>query len=433
MTRSKIALASLGLLLAAAPSASAGWGKATRKYSADVAADWFDFLYDVTKVEGNSPVVAARNFGIAGVALYEAVVPGIPDHVSLVGQLNDLTSVPQPEVGKKYNWEIVAHAALGRVAEMRFATASNGSKLAIRTMEAQLGARVSRKVKDLVVDDSTTHGIAVADAILAWAATDGIATYNNCAYVPPVGPGLWVPTPPAFNPSPLQPCWGQLRPFVLASGGDCPPLPPPAFSTDPASEFYAVANEVYTTVNSLTPDQQAIAVFWNDGPTVTGTPPGHWISIAAQILRAQEEDLAFAAEAYARLGMAVHDAFIQCWNFKYVYNLLRPVTYIQANIPGAGSWLSFITTPAFPEYASGHSTQSGAAATVLTAVFGAIPFTDDTHAIHNPELGFPSRSFVDFAEAAQEAALSRLYGGIHYRPANENGFAAGVCVGQTHL
>ncbi|MCI0589322.1 MAG: vanadium-dependent haloperoxidase [Planctomycetes bacterium] len=433
MTRSRFALATLGLLLAAAPPATAGQGKAARKYKADAAVEWFDFLYDVTKVEGNSPVVAARNFAIAGVALYEAVVPGIPDHISLVGQLNELASVPQPELGKKYNWEIVAHAALGRVVEARFASASNGSKLAIRTMQAQLGARVARKVKDIVVADSTAHGIAVADAVLAWAATDGIATYNNCAYTPPAGPGLWVPTPPAFNPNPLQPCWGQLRPFVLASGGDCAPPPATAFSTDSASPFYAEANEVYTTVNNLTSPQQEIALFWNDGPTITGTPPGHWISIAGQLLKGQAEDLAFAAEAYARLGMAVHDAFIQCWNVKYFYNLLRPVSYIQANIAGAGSWLPFIPTPAFPEYTSGHSTQSGAAATVLTAVFGAIPFTDDTHGIHNPELGFPAREFVDFTTAAQEAALSRLYGGIHYRPANENGYAAGVCIGQAHL
>src|SRR5262245_26226298 len=252
MTRSKIVLASLGLLVAAAPPATAGSGKATRKYSADAAVEWFDFLYDVTKVEGNSPPVAARNFAIAGVTLYEAVVAGMPGHIALAGQLNELTPVPQPVAGTRYNWEIVAHAALGRVVEMRFSSASNGSKLAIKTMKSQLGARVTRKVKDLVVDDSEAYGIAVADAILAWAAGDGISIYNNCAFTPPVGPGLWVPTPPAFNPNPLQPCWGQLRPFVLASGGDCAPPAATTFSTDPASQFYTEANEVCTTVINLT-------------------------------------------------------------------------------------------------------------------------------------------------------------------------------------
>ena len=155
---------------------------------------------------------------------------------------------------------------------------------------------------------------------------------NNCAYVPVAVPGAWEPTPPAFNPNPLQPCWGFNRPMVLTSGGECPPIAHPAFSTSNGSDFYNAALEVYDVVLGLTIEQKTIADFWSDGAAATGTPPGHWIAIVSQIARNDRLSLAAAAEAYARVGIAVHDAFIACWNAKYVYNLQRPVTYIMQNI-----------------------------------------------------------------------------------------------------
>jgi hypothetical protein len=313
------------------------------------------------------------------------------------------------------------------VADTLYANGSSGTKLAIATMKAELGKRLAAKRQRVVVERSLAYGTQVADAVLAWAATDGFASHDNCAFTPPVGPGLWEPTPPAFQPNPLQPCWGQLRPFVLASGNDCAPPPPHPFSTDPNSLLFGEAQEVYTTVNGLTPEQAEIARFWADGAG-TGTPPGHWILLTGQLLADQERSLDVAAEAYARVGMAVADAFIECWFVKYQYNLLRPVTFIQDNIDAA--WRPLITTPPFPEYTSGHSTQSGAASTVLTDLFGVTAFTDETHSVHNPELGLAPRSFASLDQAAGEAAVSRLYGGIHYRRANEQGLASGQCVGQ---
>jgi membrane-associated phospholipid phosphatase len=215
----------------------------------------------------------------------------------------------------------------------------------------------------------------------------------------------------------------------LTSGEECAPPPPTEYSEDPSSQFYAEAMEVYLTGLDLTPEQKMIALFWADDPGKTFTPPGHSISIATQVLRKQNASLALAAETYAKVGIAVADAFIGCWNTKYIYNLIRPITYIRAVIDAAWN-NAFITdpvnTPPFPEYASGHSVQSGAAATVLTSLFGDnYQFTDETHV----DLGLPARTYPSFFAAADEAAISRLYGGIHFRSAIEFGIEQGQCIG----
>jgi hypothetical protein len=243
-------------------------------------------------------------------------------------------------------------------------------------------------------------------------------------YAPPAGPGLWVPTPPGYLRA-LQPYWGGNRTFLPGPPvGD--PGPPVPYSTDPASGCFAEAHEVYTTVNELTDEQMAIARFWSDDPGMTATPPGHSVSILSQVLRQEDASLAEAAEAYARLGIAVGDAFVACWRIKYRYNLLRPITYIRDVIePAWGNPLP-LTTPPFPEYTSGHSVQSAAAAAVMTAQFGDVAFVDHSHDAR----GLPARSFASFNAAAAEAAISRLYGGIHFRAAIDRGLVQGRLIGQ---
>ena len=389
---------------------------------AGVAVQWFDLLYRLIQNERLSPPVASRVIGYTGVALYEAVVPGLPDHQSLAGQLNALPPLPQPAAHRKHSWPVVANAALAGTLGGFFAGASADSRAAIDALEQQLASELRRNLPPPVQARSVELGDSIAGAVLAWASGDGFAGFNNCAFTPPAGPGLWVPTLPLFRPA-LQPCWGQLRPFVLTSGSECGATPHPAFSTTPGSDFYAEGNEVYATSSALTNEQRAIALFWADNAGETGTPPGHWISITGQIARQRHLSLGVAAEAYARVGIAVADGFISCWATKYVYNLLRPITYIQQNIDAA--WLPPLATPAFPEYTSGHSVQSGAAATVLTDLFGALSFTDGTHLSR----GLAARSFSSFLDAAQEAAISRLYAGIHFRAAIERGVEQGQCIG----
>jgi len=159
--------------------------------------------------------------------------------------------------------------------------------------------------------------------------------------------GLWEPTPPGSLPA-LQPYWGTIRPFVLRSGETCSPAPPPAYSENPGSRFYREAYECYASVNRLTPDQEAIARFWSDDPGETATAPGHSISILTQVVRALDLPLGSAAEAYAKVGVAVAAAFISCWSTKYRFNLLRPVTYVRRLIDP--NWTPLLVTPPFPEY-----------------------------------------------------------------------------------
>ena len=217
--------------------------------------------------------------------------------------------------------------------------------------------------------------------------------------------------------------------MVLTSGAECAAPGNPSFSTDSSSEFYAAAFEVYNTRVNLTSEQKTIADYWADGAGATGTPPGHWIAIVGQVSRNSGLTLMASAEAFARVGIAVHDAFIECWYTKYVYNLERPLTYIRDHIDAA--WSSYITTPAFPSYHSGHSTQSGAASTVLTDLFGTLSFTDTAHTDHGLVPPQSPRSFDSFDEAADEAAISRMYGGIHCAFDNNDGLASGRCIGGT--
>lgn len=404
--------------------------KAADDFTSEVASAWFDQLYDVVKTEAIAPPVASRIYGVTAVALYEAIVPGSRENQSLVGQLNGLSSVPQSHPNRKH-WPTVANAALATVVRGLFPIASQGSLNAINALEQAFAATFQSSVPTPIYHRSVAQGQAVAEAVLTWAATDGFATLNNCPYTPPVGPGLWVPTPPNFAPHPLQPCWGELHPFVLTSGEECAPPPPPVYSNTLTSVFYANALEVYDTTLTLTEEQQTIALYWADNPGVTGTPPGHWIAIVGQIARQHGLSLMAAAEAYARVGIAVADAFIGCWQAKYTYNLLRPVTYMRDVINP--TWLPLLVTPNFPSYTSGHSTQSGAAATVLTDLFGVMAFTDTLFVDHGLVPPQAPRTFTSFDEAAAEAAVSRLYAGIHYPFDNNNGLAQGQCIGQVIL
>ncbi len=401
------------------------WNRSAAGHDARVAVAWFDLLYDLIRDARLSPPVASRAIGYTGVALYEAVVPGMPFNRPLSGQLNELEGVPEPARGVRYHWPTVANAALSSILRSLFAGAPADVRARIDALEEKISAELRFAAPRRALELSAGRGRAVAEAVAVWAAGDGFAELNDCPYTPPTGPGLWEPTLPAFAAA-LQPCWGEMRPFVLEAGAACAPPAPPAFSSEPGSAFHDEGLEVYEVTSGLTPEQEAIARFWADNPGQTGTPPGHWISIVGQIASARDLSLATAAEAYARLGLAVADAFISCWHSKYVHNLLRPITYIHDEIDAM--WSPLLPTPPFPEYTSGHSVQSGAAASVLTDFLGSVPFTDDTHAGL-----FPARSFASFEEAAAEAAVSRLYGGIHYRAAIDRGLEQGECVGGTIL
>lgn len=406
---------------------SSAWARHPRagSYGAEVPSAWFDLALDLIRTTpGFSPPVASRALGYTGTALYEAIVPGIAGGRSLGGRLNGFGRPPQPARG--LHWPTVANSALATILRRLFPTASSEARAALDELERRFDNEAAPMLPRGVHRHSATRGADVAAHVFEWSRNDGghEAFHSNFPpYDPPVGAGLWVPTPPGFSPA-LQPHWGQNRPFVLSSGDALDPGPPPPYSEAPSSAFHAEADECYVATLNLTPEQEEIARFWSDDPVQTATPPGHSIAILNQIVRRLELPLDQAAEAYMKVGIAVADAFISCWHTKYRYNLLRPVTYIREQIDPA--WTPLLATPPFPEYTSGHSVQSGASARVLTDLFGDLAFTDHTH----DAKGFAPRSFSSFMEAAQEAAISRLYGGIHFRAAIDRGVEQGLQVGE---
>jgi hypothetical protein len=395
-------------------------------YSVEVPAAWFDLALDLVRTTpGFSPPVASRAYGYTGVALYEAVVPGIAGRRSLAGRLNGLGRLACPSAGA-FHWPSVANSALACILRRLFAPTPSSNRDAIDALERRFVGAACVNVPHRVRRRSRRRGRYVARHIFAWSRTDGgdgASERSFPPYTPPQGPGLWVPTPPEFLPA-LQPYWGSNRPFVLHSGAACSPGAPLTYSEEPGSRFYEDAQECYRAASGITAEQEAMVEFWADVPGETATPPGHWVSILTQVVRSLDLSLADAAEAYAKLGVAVADAFIACWHTKYRYNVLRPVTYIQRVIDA--DWTSLLVTPPFPEYTSGHSVQSAAAAQVLTDLLGRVAFTDQTH----EQRGLPPRSFASFMDAAHEAAVSRMYGGIHFRAAIDRGLDQGICVGR---
>lgn len=403
-------------------------------YGEEVAVAWFDLALDLVRAApGYSPPVASRTLGYMGVTLYEVVQPGMPGYRSLAGQLNELEKLPAIDPTQAYHWPAAANRALATMVRELFPIAPPEQVAAVDALEARFMQQFGGEVDAAVQQRSEVWGEVVADAILAWSLADGghqgYLTNFPEDYVPPSGVGLWVKTPPNFSNA-LQPSWGGNRPFVLQDGATCPAVAPPAYSEEPGSAFYREAMEVYETVSRREPQEVEIARFWADDPGRTATPPGHWVAILGQVLEHEEASLALAAQAYAKLGIALADAFITCWYTKYSYHVPRPISYIQNVIDASWNAQEItdpVKTPPFPEYTSGHSVQSSAAALVLTSLFGEhYAFTDRT----NESLGLAPRSFGSFAEAADEAARSRLYGGIHYRSAIEQGLQQGRCVGE---
>lgn len=376
-----------------------------------------------------SPPVASRAFGYLYVVAYEAVAQGSPELLSLAGQLRGLAPPPARAEGADYDEAVVLEAALSTaVGELFFNTGPTGQR-AMQNVGARLSEGVAEGLDPEIVARSREQGVAIAEHILAWAATDGGADIENMGFPLEMdlatGPGAWTPTSRIVQQQlPLLPSWGRNRPFAMPDAAACPLPPPPTYSEEPGSPFMAEAMEVLEVTRSLTPEQKAIARFWSDDPMLSPTPPGHWIFIASSILDEQDAPLDRRVEVLTKLSVAMADAFIGCWREKFRWNLLRPVTYIRAQLDPA--FQPLLITPPFPEYPSGHSTQSGAAATVLTDLFGeGFAFTDRTH----EEDGLPARSYPSFWAAAEEAALSRLYGGIHFRSAIEQGLEQGRCVG----
>lgn len=376
-----------------------------------------------------SPPVASRAFGYVGVTAYEAVASGEAGLRSLAGQLNGLQPPPAREAGARYDEAVVLEAAGAEATRLYFSNTGPTGQRALAMMADEIGASVSAGVPGDVIARSVAHGQAIAGHVAAWAEGDGGAVVENMgfpmAYTLKEGPGFWVPTSLIRQQqTPLLPGWGSNRPLAMPSGATCGLPPPAAYSEDLDSPFMTQVRDVYEAGRTLTDEQRQIARFWSDDPMLSPTPPGHWIFIATALLDEESAPIDRRVDVLARLGIVLADAFIGCWHTKYEYDTIRPITAIRRLIDP--KWEPLLITPPFPEYPSGHSTQSGAAAAVLEAAFGKDrPFTDGTH----EDDGLPVRRFESFAAAAEEAGISRFYGGIHFRDAVVAGLEQGRCIG----
>jgi len=407
-------------------------------FSAEVIIDWYNLIKTLTReTEGYTPPVAARAFGYTGLALYESIVAGIPGKRSISHKLNGCSMKVKAEDGAYY-WPAVANATLAKTTLHFYKNTSEQKLTEIQALYNAYEEKFQSNTTATIYNRSVQLAEIVVEEVLEYVSGDGAydAQYNNFPtdFVLPEGERFWQPTPPDYTPA-LQPYWGNNRPFINDNIRRSQPKRPVRFSTQTNSLFYKRAMEVYEVVNNLTEEQKVIAEFWADDPVTTATPPGHSISILNQLLQQNNSDLAFAAEAYVKLGIAISDAFISCWKTKYKTMVVRPVTYIQNNIDA--NWMPVLGTPPFPEYTSGHSVQSGALAKILTDMFGEdYQFTDHTHAGRTDIDGSP-RTFSNFYEMAEEAAISRLYGGIHYDEAIwlglEQGYKIGAIVNQLNL
>lgn len=378
-----------------------------------------------------SPPVAARVYAYTGAAAYEVVAQSNPDYRSLRGQFHDFPVIPAPEASEDYVPEIAALHAAGIIGKQLVFSEDR-----MDAHMTQLWERLSESFSEAELATSKTYGEQVAQSVLAWAKGDNYdRTRTFTKYEINDDPMRWKPTPPDYMDG-IEPHWKNIRTLVMDSAQMFKPVPPPVPSLDTSTVFYKDLMEVYHTVNNLTPEQEAIAQFWDCNPYVSVhrghvmlatkkiTPGGHWIGITGIACRKAGLGFNRTVDAHLRAATGLFDGFISCWDEKYRSELVRPETVINEHFDE--DWMPLLQTPPFPEYTSGHSVISGAAGVMLTGVFGEnFTFQDSTERV----FGLPDRSYESFTAASNEAAISRLYGGIHYMPAIEIGVSQGRSLG----
>lgn len=366
----------------------------------------------------------SRHFVYAGVAALESLSPGLPAHTRILNRWNGLSGLPVINHSTRYYYPANVNAALAAINKSMFPNASVSDKNAIDSLETALKQEFLQQANAEVIQASAEFGKAVATAVYNWSETDG---YKNASmpYTPPVGPGFWVPTAPAYGAA-ASPYWGNNRTVITGSTDNSQPDAPVAYSTHPGSAFYMMVKQVYDASQTLTNEQKAMAMFWRDVPGVSS--PGHWLSILQQAIREEEVALDKGALAYALVGAAINDALISAWQTKYQYNLVRPITYIR-DVMGFSSWTSYLGTPPHPECTSAHSVLSAAAGEMMENLFDGGSFTDHTY----DYLGFVPRTYSSFRDIGEEAGQSRLYAGIHYQPSIDAGLWQGKKVAENIL
>jgi membrane-associated phospholipid phosphatase len=381
---------------------------------ADVVTDWNEVFLRAVRNETTPPPLAARNLAILHTAIHDAI--------------NAVTRTHEPYCCKTIASTNTSLEAAATAAANQVAVALYPSR------KADFSALFARSLE---VPDTPmkTNGIAlgrqVADAILAWRAKDGSST--TVPYIPSDQPGHWRRTPPLFRP-PELPQWRFVMPFAMTNVTQFRPGGPPSLdSTNYAKQVNQVKMIGAKNSTNRTPEQTRIAEFWSDF-SYTVTPAGHWNDITRSIVLNRKMSLEENARVFALLNITMADAAIVCWDAKYQYDFWRPVTAIReaegdgnSETDAQGQWESLLATPPFPEYPSGHSTFSGAAAAVLATVFSSdkVSFSTGCDA-----LAGVTRTYDSLWACAEEIGMSRIYGGIHFLSANRDGLSSGKALGE---
>lgn len=403
------------------------------KFSKGQQVQWLNKLSSVVISDIFSAPVCSRIYAYTNIAAYEALRPISPQQNSYSNKLNGLGQVPQPEAGQAYYFpisSIIAFTTVGKKMVFNADTLAGMEKAFLKELD---GLPLSKTMKE----NSIAYGQKVGQFILEWAAKDGYLQRNSMAsYIVTKDIARWQPTPPDYMDA-VETNWRTLRPFSMDSAAQFRPIAPIKFDSTKGSAFYKEAFEVFETGNKLTEAQTAIAKFWDCNPNTSVTqghityfqqklsPPGHWIHITATLAEKEGFDALKTADVLSKVAIAMADGFISCWEAKYHYNVTRPETFINRFINK--DWTPLIQTPPFPEYPSGHSACSGSASAVLNHFFGeTYAYTDNVEA----PFGMPARSFKSFNEAADEASISRFYGGIHFKTALVIGLEEGKNVGK---
>ena len=391
-------------------------------------------LTDVMVHDIFSPPVASRIYVYSSIAAYETMVAGNSGFTSLAGQLTALDKIPLPNKDHQICFPVAAVHAYVKVGTRLIFSEDKMDDFISEMHKTYKEAGVPQGV----LNQSKKYGEEVANHIIAWADKDNYKqTRTFPKYSIDEDPTRWQPTPPAYMDA-VEPSWNKIRPFIMERANQFAPPPPTPFSSDVNSQFYKEAMEVYNLGNDSisVEEKKDIASFWDCNPFVSHfsghvmfatkkiSPGGHWIGITKLAAVKAKLDFMKTAEAYAWVSIGLADAFISCWDEKYRSELIRPETYINKYIDD--KWMPTLQTPPFPEYTSGHSVASATSAEILTHLFGENFAYEDTV---EKEFGLPTRKYQSFKQAASEAAMSRLWGGIHYMPAIVNGSKQGSNLG----
>ena len=383
-----------------------------------------------------SPPVASRIFVYPNIAAFEIIAQNSKTYTSLQNQIKGLDSIPVLDPKSGVNQPLAA-----LIAHMEVSKQLVFSEELVEKFRDSLYKKWQDENSD-EFEISKEYGLKVAERVKKWMGKDNYKQTRTLSKFSVYAnqPGRWQPTPPAYMDA-IEPHWREIRTLVMDSASQFKPVPPAPFSLVKSSPFFKQVQEVYDISLEMikkgdSSNEIKIAQFWDCNPYVTVsqghmvfakkkiTPGAHWMGITKIACKKSNADFNKTVYAYTKTSIGIFESFISCWDEKFRSNVVRPETVINQNIDE--KWKPLLQTPPFPEYTSGHSVVSTSSSTILTSIFGEdFAYTDDTEL----PFGLPERKYKSFTEASEEAAVSRFYGGIHYRASIENGSTQGKRVG----